>query len=93
MVDIVKTEGILGGKPRLDGRRIGVLRVAELVLEAGRSPEEAADQLGISLAEIHAALAYYYEHSEEMHDLRQERRDLEAELQEAALSPPDPVDQ
>jgi uncharacterized protein (DUF433 family) len=93
MVDIVRTEGVLGGKPRLDGRRIGVLRVAELVLEANRSPEEVADQLGISLAEVHAALTYYYEHPEEMDDLRQERRDLEEELQETALSPPDPVDQ
>jgi uncharacterized protein (DUF433 family) len=93
MVDIVRTEGVLGGKPRLDGRRIGVLRIVEVVLEAGRSPEEAADQLGISLAEVHTALAYYYEHPEEMHDLRQKRRDLEATLRETTLSPPDPVDQ
>ena len=93
MVYIVRTEGVLGGKPCLDGRRISVLRVAELVLNAGRSPEDAADQLGISLAEVHAALAYYYEHPEEMHELRRERRDLEAELRETALSPPDPVGQ
>jgi uncharacterized protein (DUF433 family) len=92
MVEIVRTEGVLGGKPRLEDRRIGVLRIAELILDAGRSPEEVADQLGISLADVHAALAYYYEHADEMRTLRREREALEARLREDALSPPDPVD-
>jgi uncharacterized protein (DUF433 family) len=92
MVDIVRTEEVLGGKPRLEGRRIGVLRITDLVLDAGLPPEEVADQLGTSLAEVHTALAYYYEHADEMRTLRREREDVEGRLRETALSPPDPVD-
>ena len=36
MVEIVKTEGVLGGKARLDGRRIAVFDIAERVLDHGR---------------------------------------------------------
>lgn len=57
MPEIVTTENVLGGEPRLEGRRISVLQVADMVLDAGRSPEYVADQLGISLAAVHTALA------------------------------------
>lgn len=56
---VVKTPEIVGGDPRLEGHRISVLQVADLVL-AHHSPETIADQLGFSLAEVHEEMAYYY---------------------------------
>ena len=87
MVDIVSTEGVLGGKPRLAGRRISVLQVAEMVLDDGLTSEEVADQLGCTLAEVHAALSYYYDHPEEMKTLREHRTARGEELREGALTP------
>lgn len=87
MAEIVHTEGVLGGEPRLEGHRISVLQVADMVLDAGYSPEHVADQLGISLAEVHTALAYYYEHPEEMETLRERHRELDGELREQSVAP------
>lgn len=90
---IVRTEGVLGGEPRLDGRRVSVLQVAERIVTHGQEPEHVADQLDISLAEVHRALAYYYDHVDEMNEIRDRHRKLEAELEEAATSPPETAEQ
>ena len=87
MTDIVRTDGVLGGEPRLDGHRISVLQVADMVLEAGHQPEYVADQLDISLAEVHSALAYYYEHPSEMDEIRERHDRLESELAERTATP------
>jgi uncharacterized protein (DUF433 family) len=57
---ITSTEGICGGRPRIAGTGVSVRRVAGWH-KLGRSPEEIADQYGhLNLAQVHAALAYYY---------------------------------
>lgn len=86
MAEIVTTEGVLGGKPRLKGRRIGVLHLHDVV--QATSPEHAADQFDISLAEVHTALAYYYDHPDEMHELRERQRELTGALNAVAIDPP-----
>jgi uncharacterized protein (DUF433 family) len=90
MVDIVSTDGVLGGKPRLAGRRISVLQVAEMVLDDTLAPEAVADQLDCTLAEVHAALTYYYEHPAEMDELREHRTARDEALREGALLPDHP---
>ena len=73
---IVSTPGTCGGKPRIAGTRI---RVQDIVVwhEAwGLSPEEiVTDFPQLTLAQVHAALAYYYDHREE---IRQHMQDAEA---------------
>jgi len=91
MAEIVRTEGILGGEPRIEGTRVGVLHVYELVVQGDHPPVDAADQLDLSLGEIYSALAYYHEHPEDMQDLRRARDEAEAVLAEESLSPPDPA--
>ncbi|MEF8886093.1 MAG: DUF433 domain-containing protein, partial [Haloarculaceae archaeon] len=59
MADIVRTDGVLGGDPRLDGTRVGVLHVYELVVAGDHSPADVADQFALSLGEVYPALAYY----------------------------------
>jgi uncharacterized protein (DUF433 family) len=59
------------------GTRVKVIEVALDKLAHGSSPEEMAFQYPhLSLAQIHAALAYYYEHQGEL-DADIERRWLE----------------
>lgn len=91
MSSIVQTDDVLGGEPRIEGTRIGVLDVYELVVEGGYSPADVADQLDRSLGEIYTALAYYHEHPEQMRSLRQTQADTEQTLAAETLQPPETV--
>ena len=86
---VVKTPDVLGGEPRLDGHRVSVLQVADPVL-AGHGPEHVADQFGISLAEVHEALAYYYNHPDEMAGIRAADDELESALRKRSNAPRTP---
>jgi uncharacterized protein (DUF433 family) len=69
---VVRTPGTCGGRARIDGTRIAVWLVASSVLRNGMSPEEFVEQYPhLTLAQIHAALSYYYDHRTEVErDLR-----------------------
>ena len=57
------TPGVCGGRPRIAGSRIRVQDVALLHERLGRSPDEiVAAHPTITLADVHAALAYYFDH-------------------------------
>ena len=71
MAEIVSTPKVLGGKPRIEGRRISVLHVVDRI-QSGRTPEEVTTQFDLTLGEVYTALAYYHEHPEEMRELRQQ---------------------
>src|SRR5215475_10241852 len=68
---IVSTPGVGGGKPRIAGHRIRVQDVAVWRENLGYSVEEIiAHYPQLTLAEVHAALAYYYDHRDEIqHDI------------------------
>ncbi len=60
------TPGVRGGKPRIAGSRICVSDIV-LWTEEGQSPDEIVNDFPhLTLADVHAALAYYYEHREEI---------------------------
>lgn len=82
---IVSTSDVLDGDPRIEGRRVSVLQIAEPVL-AGHDPATVADQFDLSLSDVHEALAYYYDHPDEMESIRQEYDDLETTLRELSAS-------
>ncbi len=64
---IAITPGTCGGKPRIAGRRIKVQHVAVWHERMGMSPEEiAATYPMLTLADVYAALAYYYDHRAEI---------------------------
>ncbi|MCI0397947.1 MAG: DUF433 domain-containing protein [Chloroflexi bacterium] len=60
------TEGVRGGKPRLAGTRITVSDVVIWHLRLGQSLEEIAVSYDLSLSSVYAAIAYYYDHKEEI---------------------------
>src|SRR5512139_505079 len=63
---IVKEPGILGGAPHIVGRRVGVHDLVNAHLRLGATLDELLSMFQITSAQIHAALAYYYDHPEEV---------------------------
>ncbi len=64
---IVRDE-TLGGAAKIADTRIRVMDVVEKYIVLGYSPEEIAKAFGISLASVHEALSYYYDHPEEIRE-------------------------
>jgi uncharacterized protein (DUF433 family) len=64
---IVATPDTCGGKPRIAGSRIQVKHLAIMHERQGMSPEEIVSELPhLTLADVHAALAYHHDHREAM---------------------------
>jgi len=73
------TPGVAGGKPRIAGHRITVQDVVIWHEWMGRSADEIAAEYSLTLADIHAALAYYYDHQAEMDaQMREQEEFIEA---------------
>ena len=66
MPQIVKTEDILGGDPRIEDHRIGVHQIYQRYVEGNETPEAIATSYDISVAEVHTALAYAFSNPDEM---------------------------
>jgi uncharacterized protein (DUF433 family) len=63
---IVRTPDIRGGRPRIAGTGVTVQRIVGWY-KLGLSPEEIAEEFGhLTLAQVHAALAYYHANREEI---------------------------
>jgi uncharacterized protein (DUF433 family) len=60
------TPGIAGGKPRIAGHRITVQNIAIWHDRLGIGVDEIASQYDLTLADVHAALAYYFDHRDEI---------------------------
>jgi uncharacterized protein (DUF433 family) len=55
-----------GGKPRISGTRITVADVVLMHRHLGRALEEIAGSYDLPLAAVYAAMAYYYDHKDEI---------------------------
>jgi uncharacterized protein (DUF433 family) len=66
---IVTTLEVMGGKPSIAGHRIRVLDIVVWHEKRGMSPDEIVDQFpGLTLADVYAALAYYFDHRTEIEE-------------------------
>lgn len=66
---ITKTPGVCGGKACIAGHRIRVMDIAIWHEYMGMSADEiVAAYPTIMLSDVHAALAYYYDHIEEIRE-------------------------
>ena len=80
------TPGVCGGKPRIAGHRIRVQDIVIWYEMMGLSADEIIyHHPSIGLADVYAALSYYYDHLEE---IRQNIRDSEAFAQELSAKTP-----
>ena len=57
---------VLNGKPKIFGKRITVQNIVIWHEKMGKSVDEISAEYDLSLAEIHAALRYYFDHQEEI---------------------------
>jgi uncharacterized protein (DUF433 family) len=64
---IMKTPGVCGGRACIAGHRIRVMDVVVWHEMRGYSADEVVDMFpGITLADVHAALAYYFDNRAEI---------------------------
>lgn len=87
MTEIVRTEGVMGGQPRIEGRRISVLQIVEWIHEEGMEPETVATEFDLDLADVYRALTYYYDNLDEMDRWRTRRDERRRESREEQPTP------
>ena len=73
------TPGVVGGKPRIRSHRITVQNIVIWHERMGKSVDEISAEYDLTLAEIYAALSYYFDHQEE---INQSIRESEAFIQD-----------
>lgn len=79
---ITRTPGLHGGVPHIAGKGVTVRRIVFWSKEQGLTPEEIVERIGhVTLAQVHAALTYYYANQAEI-DRDIEQQALEAEALE-----------
>ena len=73
---------VRAGKACIDGTRIAVVDIVTL-LKQGHRPEEMLDhyQRPLTLAQVHSALAYYYDHEDEIDAYFEASREAAVELE------------
>lgn len=76
---IISDPKLRGGRPIIAGTTLRVSDVAAYHTFGGLTPEDLAVQFRLTLGQIHAALAYYYMHQDEI-DAEIRANDDEAEM-------------
>ncbi|MBT3245161.1 MAG: DUF433 domain-containing protein [Bacteroidetes bacterium] len=80
------TLGIVGGKPRIAGHRITVQNIVIWYDRMGRSADEIATEYELGLADVHAALAYYFDHRIEIDESIEESENFLKTIRKNSLS-------
>jgi len=66
---IVKTSGTCGGRARIAGHRVRVQDIVIWCEYQGMTPDEIISHIpSITLADVHSALAYYFDHVQEIQE-------------------------
>lgn len=82
---IERTPGVRAGKACIAGTRIAVVDVA-IAHQQGLTPEQIQTYFSsrpLTLAEVHSALAYHYDHPEELEEYLRRGEKLEQEIEAA----------
>ncbi|MCY4017951.1 MAG: DUF433 domain-containing protein [Chloroflexi bacterium] len=89
---IFRDPEIRGGRPCVLGTSLRVIDIVMAMQFGNRSPEQMAEDYQVSLAKVHAALAYYYENQEEIDDYIRDHSRVSKEYKEKRVgSRRDPV--
>lgn len=66
---VVKIPGVCGGRACIAGHRVRVADIVAWHERRGYSPDELVDMFpGITLADVYAALTYYFDNQQEIED-------------------------
>lgn len=83
---ITSCSGVLSGKPCISGRRIAVEHIVIWHERLGYSADKIASDYDLELADVYAALAYYFAHREEIDRSIREGEDFVRRLREETPS-------
>lgn len=84
---IVVTPDVCGGKPRIRDRRITVSDIVVRHELLGLTADEVASEYDLSLTDVHAALAYYFDNKAEVDGQIAEERAVVESLRKQVRSP------
>ena len=79
---IVSTPDVLGGKPRIAGRRIAVQHIVVWHDRLRMTADEIATEYDLSLADVYTALAYYHDHQDDINAAIRAEEALVSEMRE-----------
>ena len=78
---IAKDPSICGGNACIAGHRVRVMDIAIMYEQMGMSPDDIVTEIPtITLSDVHAALAYYYDHLDEIRSEIQNSHDYADEF-------------
>ena len=80
------TPGVAGGKPRIAGHRITVETIVIWHEHMGKSADEISAEYGLTLADVYAALAYYFDHQSDIDKSIKESKAFAAEMRKSQAS-------
>ncbi len=83
---IESTLGIAGGKPRIAGHRITVENIVIWHELMGTSADEIATEYDLTLADVYAALTYYFDHRTEIDQSIEDRNAFVKTLRQQTFS-------
>lgn len=69
---VISDPAIRNGQPILAGTQIRIIDLVASHLYRGHSPDELAVNYNLDLGQVYAALAYYYQHKQEIDGLIRE---------------------
>lgn len=74
-INMISTNpNVRSGRPCIAGTTIEVSVIAIAKIVHMQTPDEIASDYRLSLSQVYAALAYYYDHKAEMDDMMQQNR-------------------
>lgn len=86
-IDLIESNpNIRNGRPTLKGRTLTVEDIAIVMIYHQQDADGIAQWFDISLAEVHAALAYYYQNQAELDASMEARRRLAEEYKEKRIA-------
>lgn len=85
---IARDPEVRGGKPCIEGTRLAVVDIALLHMR-GYQPEEMLNYYmrPLTLVQVHSALAYYFDHREEIESYFEESEQAAAKLEAERTAP------
>lgn len=83
-------ESDIHDEPHVEGSRVTVRGIHGRVEERGTPAHEVAEQLGLDVADVYEALAYYHNNPEEMREVEHRHEEAVVEARErSTITPPD----
>ena len=87
-IDLITSDPkVRGGRPCIAGTGLRVLDIAAAKIFHDQTPDDIAAAYAIPLAQVYAALAYYYEHKDEIDADMREQIALAREYKEKGVLP------